>query len=125
MRFLILYHTEMVGHIRNYFDMMSKILREESEGDLMYYLESIDTPQEAMKVIETLRDRLVEMSYNDMTRRMLEQHYDTKTELLARFEFITEKQRGYPLWMWEYSDIEDWASSWAESNWYGYLFREE
>jgi hypothetical protein len=51
--------------------------------------------------------------------------YPTKEDLLSRFEFIIEKQRGYPLWMWEYWDLEERAEDWARDHWYGYLFRYE
>ena len=114
-----------MAHIRNYFEMMTRILREESDGDLMYYLENINKPEEAMEVVRTLRNKLVDMSYNEMTKEMNAVSIQTKEDLLARFEFVVEKQRGYPLWMWEYGDLEEWASSWAEENWYGWLFREE
>lgn len=114
----------MKQHIRSYFDMISRILKEESDWDLMYYLDTITTWDEALEVIKTLRNKLVDMSVDELTKSM-EGVYPTKEDLLARFEFIIEKQRGYPLWMWEYGDLEERASSWADNNWYGYLFRDE
>lgn len=115
----------MTEHIRTYFDMMSRILRQESDWDLMYYLQNINSPEEAMGVIKTLRYKLVDMSYDELTKEMKKHIYHTKEDLLARFEFIIEKQRGYPLWMWEYSDLEDWASSRAVDNGYWHFFLEE
>lgn len=114
----------MKQHIRSYFDMISRILKEESEWDLMYYLDTITTWEEALKVIKTLRDKLVDMSVDELTKAM-EGVYPTKEDLLSRFEFIIEKQRGYPLWMWEYWDLEERASSRADGHWYGYLFRDD
>lgn len=112
-------------HIRNYFDMMSRILRQESDWDLMDYLQNINSPDEAMEVIKTLRDKLVDFSTEEMKKELSKQTYQTKDEFLARFEFITEKQRGYPLWMWEYGDLEEWASSFAEDTWYEKLFEDD
>lgn len=102
--------------------MLGRILREESDWDLMYYLQNINSPEEAMEVIKTLRDKLVDMSTAELTKEMNKQTYHTKEDLMARFEFIIEKQRNYPLWMWEYSDLEEWAKDWAESNGYSHMF---
>jgi hypothetical protein len=49
-----------------------------------------------LDVIKTLRDKLVDMSVDELTKSM-EGVYPTKEDLLSRFEFIIEKQRGYPL----------------------------
>lgn len=114
----------MRQHIRSYFDMISRILKEESDWDLMYYLDTITTWDEALEVIKTLRNKLVDMSVDELTKSM-EGVYPTKEDLLARFEFIIEKQRGYPLWMWEYWDLEERAEDWANAHWYGYLFKDE
>ena len=111
--------------IRNYFDMMTRILKEKSDWDLMDYLHNINTPEEAMEVIKSLRYELVDVSYNELKREMSRQTYQTKEELLARFEFIVEKQRWYPIWMWEYSDIEEWAGDWALENGYWHFFLDE
>lgn len=104
---------------------MTEILKQESDWDLMYYLETIDTWDEALKVIKTLRKRLIDLEQKEMDKEMRNGVYWTKADLVNRFGFIVEKQRGYPLWMWEYSDIEDFASSWASDNGYGYLFRDD
>ena len=115
----------MIGkmtRIKTHFDMFLRILREESEGDLMYYLQSIDTPQEAFDVIKRLDDRLIDLSNKEFDREMSRETYTTKDELIRRFIYITEQQRGYPLWMWELGDVEDWASSRAEDNGYKHLF---
>lgn len=114
-----------MGHIKTYFDMLSRILREESEWDLMYYLESVDTPEEAMEVIKTLRDKLVDKSTEELEKEMWNTEYLTKQDLMDRFEFLIEKQRWFPLWMWELSDLEEWAKDWADWHWYGHLFEEE
>ena len=108
--------------IKTYFDMMTRILRQESDWDLMDYLQNISTPEEAMEVIKTLRDKLVDMSTKELEEEMKRSVYQTKEDFMSRFEFIIEKQRGYPLWMWEMSDLEEWAESWARDNWYWHFF---
>ena len=113
-----------MGHIKTYFDMLVKILREESDWDLMYYIQSIDTPEIAFSIIKMLDRKIAEMSYNELTREMGKQKFDNKADLLAKFEFIVEKQRGYPLWMWEYSDLEEWAEDWGRNNGYKHLFED-
>lgn len=114
-----------MDHIKTYFDMLSRILRDESDGDLMYYLESVNTPEEAMEVIKTLRDKLVDKSTEELEREMWKTKYLTKQDLMDRFEFLIEKQRWFPLWMWEFWDLEEWAEDWADWHWYSHLFREE
>ena len=109
-------------NIRTLFQMLTQILKDESEWDLMYYLENINTPEEAFKVIKILREKLVDKSLYEMNREMWKQHFISKENLIGTFITIVEKQRGYPLWMWEYSDAEDWAKSWADDNGYWHLF---
>lgn len=104
--------------------MLTSILREISDGDIMFYLQ--DTRREnAYEEVKDITDRLVEESNRELTRQMLATQYEDKDRLVANFCKITEEMRGYPLWMWEMWDIEDRASSWAEDNWYWYLFRDE
>lgn len=43
-------------------------------------------------------------------------------DLEEEFIFRVEKNRGYPLWMGEMSDLSEWAGCWARDNWYGYLY---
>lgn len=105
--------------------MMIQILREESDWDLMYYLESINTPEQALEVIKTLRNKLVDKSQQELNKEMGKYNFISKENLIGTFATIVEKQRGYPLWMWEYSDIEDWAKAWADDNGYVRLFIEE
>lgn len=112
-------------HIKTYFNMMNKILRRKSEGDLMYYLECISTPEQAMTVIKSLREDLVKMATEELTKEMNKQTYHNKEDLINRFAHIIEKQRWYPFWMWEYSDLEEWACSRAEDNGYGHLVDED
>lgn len=111
--------------IRNHFQMLLPILRDMSEWDIMYYLESLDTPQEAFTFVKELRDKLLEASERAFTSEMKKHLYSDKEDLINQFVFITEKQRGYPLWMWEMWDVEEWASAWAEDNWYWHLFLDE
>lgn len=105
--------------------MMIQILREESDWDLMYYLESINTPEQALEVIKTLRNELVDRGQQELNKEMGKHHFISRENLIGTFATIVEKQRGYPLWMWEYSDIEDWAKAWADDNGYIQLFIEE
>jgi len=105
--------------------MMIQILREESDWDLMYYLESINTPEQALEVIKTLRNKLVDKGQQELDKEMKKYNFISKENLIGTFATIVEKQRGYPLWMWEYSDIEDWAKAWADDNGYARLFTEE
>ena len=105
--------------------MMIQILREESDWDLMYYLESINTPGQALEVIKTLRNKLVDRGNYELNKEMNKYNFISKENLIGTFGTIVEKQRGYPLWMWEYSDIEDWAKAWADDNGYAWLFTEE
>ena len=105
--------------------MMIQILREESDWDLMYYLESINTPEQALEVIKTLRNKLVDKGQQELDKEMKKYNFISKENLIGTFATIVEKQRGYPLWMWEYSDIEDWAKAWADDNGYARLFIEE
>lgn len=108
--------------IKNYFQILTPILRELSDGDIMYYLQSITSGEEALEVIKEIRDKLVDESEKELTIKMLQENYNTRDELVARFSTLIEKQRGYPLWMGEYSDLEEWASSWADNHWYGFLY---
>lgn len=111
-------------HIKTYYDMLSRILRSESEWDLMYYLETITTGDEALKIIRTLKDKLIDMAQRELDREMNRRTYTDRDDLIHRFMFIVEKQRGYPLWMWEYWDIEESARYWADDNWYTPLFED-
>lgn len=111
-------------NIKTLFQMMIQILREESDWDLMYYLESINTPEEALEVIKTLRNKLVDRGQQELSKEMNKYHFLSKENLIGTFATIVEKQRGYPLWMWEYSDIEDWAWQRALDNHYEFLFAE-
>ena len=108
--------------IRNYFDFLKEILKRESDWDLQYYIQSIRTPEEALSIIKMLDREICNMSYKELTKEMNKHTFTTKEELMNMFGFIVEKQRGYPLWMWEYSDIEDWSSEWANQHWYWHLF---
>ena len=105
--------------------MMIQILREESDWDLMYYLESINTPEQALQVIKILRNKLIDRGNYELNKEMNKYNFISKENLIGTFGTIVEKQRGYPLWMWEYSDIEDWAKAWADDNGYIHLFVEE
>lgn len=113
-----------MAHIRNRFDMVKRILTEESDGDLMYYLENITTWDEALEVIKTLRKRITDMSLVEMDKEMKKHLYTNKDDLINQFWFIIEKQRNYPLWMGELSDVYEWAEDWAKHNWYAHLFED-
>lgn len=105
--------------------MITQILREESDWDLMYYLENINTPGQALEVIKTLRNELVDRGQQELNKEMGKHHFISRENLIGTFATIVEKQRGYPLWMWEYSDVEDWAKVWADDNGYARLFIEQ
>lgn len=59
-----------------------------------------------------------------MTHRLSEIWNLTAQDLDREFVFYIEKNRWYPLWMWELADIEEWALSWAKDNGYGYLYED-
>lgn len=109
-------------HIKTYFQMLTQILRRESDWDLMYYLEHI-TPQQAYSELVGIKNKLDIMAQEELTKEMNKNGgFFCKEELINTFIRIIEKQRGYPLWMWEYSDLEDWAKGWADDNGYIHLF---
>lgn len=71
----------------------------------------------------------VEKEFSDEQNRELARYmnskiYTTKDDLLGEFVFWVEKNRGYPLWMWELWDIEEAVEMWARDNWYGHLFED-
>lgn len=111
-------------HIKSYFQMITQILRKESDWDLMYYLESflLDSPQAAYDFVQHLVEQLRNVSYDELDKEMEKHSFTTKEELRRTFSSIVEKQRGYPLWMSEYSDLEDAAKARADDNGYGCLF---
>lgn len=114
-------------HIKTYFQMLTQILRKESDWDLMYYLESylLDNPERTYVFVQKLVEDLRTMSYDELNKGMNKCNFTTKESIIGTFIKIIEKQRGYPLWMWEYSDIEDGAKARADDNGYGYLFIDE
>lgn len=109
-------------HIRNYYELLSKILRERSEWDLAYWLDSFQNADEVYKEFKIIKAELCEAARKQLDIEMKKKAYQSREDLVNMFWFIIEKQRGYPLWMGELSDIEDWAEDWAEDNWYKFLF---
>lgn len=108
-----------IKHIKTYYDFLKEEIRKR-DWDLMSYLEACANDN---NILRGLINIIYIKAYDELTKEMNENGgFFCKEELINTFIHIIEKQRGYPLWMWEYSDIEDCAKAWADANWYIHLF---
>lgn len=113
-------------HIKTQREIFKSVIKEEAD-DVYDFLQLAQWWRE-----NYLRD--IENKFTDKQNEELTKYLKQKLEWLSspsrfdlesEFAFWVEKNRWYPLWMWEYSDISEWVSSWADDNWYGFLYSDD
>ena len=108
-------------HIRTQREILRNILRDKAD-DVYDFLQLANGWKENF-LVEVEKEFSDEQN-RELTKYMKSKLYATKDDLMGQFSFWVEKNRGYPIWMWECGDIDEAAESWAEDNGYGYLFED-
>ena len=113
-------------HIRTQREIFKQVIKENAD-DVYDFLQLANWWRE--NFLRDIEREFTDKQNEELTKYMIQKlqwiQNPAVWDLEEEFSFWIEKNRGYPLWMWELSDISEWAEFWAKDNGYGYLYRNE
>lgn len=113
-------------HIKTQREIFRSIVKEYAD-DVYDFLQLAQWWREDF--LKNIEREFTERQEKELTRYLVQKLQwipnHTVWDLEEAFTIRVEKNRGYPLWMWELSDVSEWAEFWARDNGYGYLYRDD